>query len=305
MDKVSVIVLTYNQERTVSQTINSIISQKCLFSYKILVNDDCSKDGTPAILKKFAEDNPQLIDLQLNENNLGIVENYFNAVNRSSSEYIACCAGDDWWCDPYKLQKQVEFMETHPDCGYLCTGYKRFLNGKLWETPIVMSFSFEEIVTKGNCIPALTSFYRRSLGERYQNEVLPLTHDWGMEDLPMILWFCLESKIMSIKDITAVYRVEEGSAYHGSIDKAIGMSLRSYDICCYFINKYHRKELRPAVQKKHVISMIYKYLGHALPVDRKLCDTIYHFTPRDGKMYLLYIISKIPYLRSWYAMRIK
>ena len=304
MVKVSVIVITYNQEHTIRQTIESLIVQKCDFSYKIIVNDDCSKDGTPAILKKYAEEYTQLIDLQLNEKNLGIVGNYFNAVNRSSSDYIACCAGDDWWCDPAKLQKQVAFMEAHPDCGYLYAGYKRFINGHYLETPLNRCYSFDEIVTKGSGISALTSFYRRSLGEKYQNEVQPLIHDWGMEDLPMILWFSLESKIMSIDDVMGVYRIEEGSAYHGCIDKAIAMSIRSYNICSYYINKYHREYLLPAVQKKHVTSMIYKYLGHALPVDRKLCDTIYHITPRDGKMYLLYMISRVSILRKWYAKRI-
>ena len=195
-------------------------------------------------------------------------------------------------------------MEAHPDCGYLYTGYKRFINGHYLETPLIRRYSFDEIVTKGSSIPALTSFYRRSLGEKYQNEVQPLMHDWGMEDQPMILWFSLESKIMSIDDVTGVYRIEDGSAYHGCIEKAIGMSLRSYNICSYFINKYHRDDLLPAVQKKHVTSMIYKYLGHAHAVDRKLCDTIYHITPRDGKIYLLYVISQIPILRKWYAKRI-
>lgn len=305
MIRVSVIVITYNQEHSVSQTLDSLINQECVFPYKIIVNDDCSKDKTPVVLKQYASLYPQLIDLQLNEKNLGIVGNYFNAVNRSSSEYIACCAGDDWWCDPLKLQKQVDFMEKHPECGLLYSGYKRFFNGDYLETPLFKRYSFDEIVTKGNAVPALTIFYRRCLGEKYQNEVNPLLHDWRMEDLPMVLWFSLESKIMSIDDVTAVYRIEEGSAYHGNIDMAIGMSLCSYDICCYFINKYHREDLLPAVQKKHVTAMIYKYLGHALPVDRKLCNQLYTISPLDGKIYLLYIISLIPILRKWYSKRIK
>lgn len=305
MIKVSIIVITYNQEHSISQTLDSIISQECDFPYKIIVNDDCSKDKTPIILKQYVSLYPQLIDLQLNEKNFGIVANYFNAVNRSSSEFIAVCAGDDWWCDPLKLQKQVDFMENHPECGFLYTGYKQFINGEYREMQSIKRYSFDEIIKKGNGVPALTSFYRRILGEKYQNIVQPLSHDWGMEDQPMVLWFSLESKIMSIDDVTAVYRVDEGSAYHGNIDKAIGMSLRSYDICCYFLNKYHREDLLPAVQKKHVFSMIYKYLGHALPVNKKLCDTIYHITPKDGKIYLLYVISLIPFVRKWYSKRIQ
>ena len=304
MIKVSIIVITYNQENTISQTLDSLIAQKCDYSFKIVINDDCSNDRTPVILKEYASLMPQMIDLQLNEKNLGIVENYFNAVNRSSSEFIAICAGDDWWCDSLKLQKQVDFMERHPDCGYLYTGYKQYVRGKYVENQLIKRYSFDEIITKGNPIPALTSFYRRSLGEKYQKEVNPLAHDWGMEDLPMILWFSHESKIKSIDDITAVYRNDGESAYHGSIDKVIGMSLRSYDICCFYIEKYHRGDLLRAVQKKHVISMIYKYLGHALPVDRCLCDKIYHVTFKDGKYYLLFLISKIPVFRKWYSKRV-
>lgn len=305
MEKVSVVVITYNQEYTISQTLDSLIAQKCDFTYKIIVNDDCSKDRTPVILKEYADKYPQLIDLQLNEKNLGIVGNCYDAINRSSSEYVTGCAGDDWWCDSQKLQKQVDFMDSHPDCGFLYTGYKLFINGEYREVQLIRRYSFDEIIMKGNPVPAVTSFSRRSLLAKYQNDIKPLTHDWWMEDLPQILWFSLESKIMSIDDVTGVYRIAEGSAYHGSIDKAIGMSFSSYDICKFFIEKYHREDLLPAVQKKHVISMIYKYLGHALPVDRCLCDKIYHVTFKDGKYYLLFLLSKIPVFRKWYSKRVK
>lgn len=300
MDKttVAVILITYNQEQYVSQTVDSLISQKCDFSFKIYANDDCSKDGTSDILKGYATRFPELIDLQINQNNLGIVGNYFNAINRSDSDYIAVCAGDDWWCDEYKLQKQVAFMHEHPECGMIYTGYKQYMDGEYVEMPLVERKDFEDIVTNGNMVPAVTMFMRRELVKQYQDEIHPLEHDWGMEDQPLILWFSLKSKIMCIPDVTAVYRIVDGSAYHSSIDKEISMSLKSYDLIMFFIDKYQRQGLVKDIQNKHLTSMVFKYLSHNEPVDISVCHKVGRIRDCGFKMILYTLLSLFPVTRK-------
>lgn len=298
--RVAVLVITYNQENYIRQTMNSLVTQKCNFSYRIYVNDDSSTDHTGDILREYAVHYPQLIDLQINTKNLGIVGNYYNALERSQSEFIACCAGDDWWCDNYKLQKQVDFMDAHSECGFLYTGCQQYINYHLKNISVAKRYSFIDILSKGNHVPAVTSFYRRSLMKRYIEDVQPLSHDWGMEDQPMILWFSHESQLMSIDDVTAVYRVADGSAYHNSIDKEISMSLRSYDLCRFFVEKFEHLDLLPIVQRKHAVSMVYKYLFHDCPVDDNVVEPIYKISFRDGKIYFLYLLSKVSLLRKCY-----
>lgn len=300
MDKttVAVILITYNQEQYVSQTIDSLISQKCDTPFKIYANDDCSKDRTSDILKEYASRYPELIDLQINQNNLGIVGNYFNAINRSHSDYIAVCAGDDWWCDENKLQKQVDFMHEHPECGMLYTGYKQYKDGKYEEMPLMKRKDFDDIVTNGNMVPAVTMFMRRELVKQYQDEIHPLEHDWGMEDQPLVLWFSLNSKIMCIPDITSVYRIAEGSAYRSSLDKIIAMSLRSFNLFVYFIKLSNKESLLKTIQRRHVTTMIYRYITHNVPVDISVCHKVGKIRNCGFKMMLYTLLSYCPVTRK-------
>ena len=77
--KVEILVLTYNQEEYIKETLDSLLNQKCSFKYKIVINDDKSTDRTPDILTEYAEKYPEIIDLKINDVNLGVVRNYFDA----------------------------------------------------------------------------------------------------------------------------------------------------------------------------------------------------------------------------------
>ena len=82
--QIDIIVLTYNQESSVRATLDSLLAQKCSVEFKIIINDDCSSDNTPSILLDYKQRYKDVIDLQLNNYNLGIPGNYYNAVNRSA-----------------------------------------------------------------------------------------------------------------------------------------------------------------------------------------------------------------------------
>lgn len=113
--KVSVIVLAYNHEKYLPQALDSIISQKTEHRFEILINDDASTDGTALIAKDYADRYPDIIRFFKQENNLGGTRSGYEMLIRCRGEYIASCEGDDYWCDDYKLQKQIEFLDTHPD----------------------------------------------------------------------------------------------------------------------------------------------------------------------------------------------
>lgn len=113
--KVSVVCVTYNQEKYIRQALDSIVQQKTNFSFQIFVGDDASTDGTAQIISEYANKYPELIIHVLREKNIGPGNNSIDLYKRVNTPYVAVCDGDDYWCDEYKLQKQVDFLDSHPD----------------------------------------------------------------------------------------------------------------------------------------------------------------------------------------------
>lgn len=113
--KVSVCVVTYNQEKYIRQCLQSILDQKTDFDFEVIVGEDCSTDGTRAIVREFAEKYPATVRGIFRDKNIGAVKNYLDVHNSASGEYIAHMDGDDFWF-PKKLQAQVCFMEKNRAC---------------------------------------------------------------------------------------------------------------------------------------------------------------------------------------------
>jgi len=113
--KVSVIMITYNQEEFVAQAIESILMQKVEFQYEILIGDDASSDNTPNIIMEYYEQYPDIIVPILREENIGVSRNSYDLLMRARGEYISNLEGDDYWTSQDKLQFQVDFLEEHLD----------------------------------------------------------------------------------------------------------------------------------------------------------------------------------------------
>ena len=97
--------------------------QQVNFPMEFIIAEDCSTDGTRAICEEYAKKYPDLIRLITSETNVGVNPNELRAMKAARGKYIAYCEGDDYWTDPLKLQKQVDFLETHPDysvCFHRC-----------------------------------------------------------------------------------------------------------------------------------------------------------------------------------------
>jgi glycosyltransferase involved in cell wall biosynthesis len=112
---VSVCVFTYNHERYVRDAMDGISRQRISFPIEVIVGDDCSNDNTTKILLEFKKKWPHPTRLIFNNKNLGCRLNAKNVRAEAAGTYIAQCEGDDYWTDPHKLQRQVDFLESHPD----------------------------------------------------------------------------------------------------------------------------------------------------------------------------------------------
>lgn len=119
--KLSVGILTYNQAQYIRQCLDAVLMQEVDFDYEIVIGDDASPDGTQDILRDYASRYPDKFVLLLGEQNEGISMNYKKVLSACTGDYIALCEGDDFWTDPHKLQVQVDFLETHPDYGFVGT----------------------------------------------------------------------------------------------------------------------------------------------------------------------------------------
>ncbi|WP_184549862.1 glycosyltransferase [Mucilaginibacter sp. FT3.2] len=121
---VSVSCTTYNQDKFITQTIESFLMQQTNFPFEIVVGDDCSTDGTSAILQSFKQQYPDKIKVISANKNGGAHQNTINTLHACTGKYIALCDGDDYWTNPLKLQKQVDFLEQNPEyvicCHYTC-----------------------------------------------------------------------------------------------------------------------------------------------------------------------------------------
>lgn len=116
---VSVCCLTYNHEQYIKQCLDGILMQKTNFPFEVLIHDDASQDGTQRVIKEYEKSNPDIICPFFQTNNQYSLGKGFVGLGimftNARGKYIALCEGDDYWTDPMKLQKQVDFLESHPE----------------------------------------------------------------------------------------------------------------------------------------------------------------------------------------------
>lgn len=121
----SVVTITYNHVLYIRRCIEGVLMQKVDFPMEFIIADDCSTDGTRAICEEYIKQHPDLIRMVTSDSNVGVVSNEQRAFLAARGKYIATCEGDDYWTDPLKLQKQVDFLEAHPDYSVCFHRFKR------------------------------------------------------------------------------------------------------------------------------------------------------------------------------------
>ena len=220
--KISVGVITYKQETTIGQTLDSILAQKGDYELEIVVGEDCSPDGTYAICADYAKRYPSVVKLLPNTKNLGIMANFARVMKACTGEYIGICAGDDYWCDEQKLQKQLDYFKEHKDVGVVSTsGYRHYVlrdemvPGVAPLRPIkdgnVKRFYFSPDYTGGVYAMPLTLLIKGEL-LKYVDFDEYIRRDFPVEDFPMQAVLAQHAKWGHIDNLCVVYRVYKESA---------------------------------------------------------------------------------------------
>lgn len=242
---VSVCCLTYNHVKYVGQCLEGFACQKTNFPFEILIHDDASQDDTQNVILEFAakydSEVVKPICQKINQFSQGISPLRQILLPRVKGKYIALCEGDDYWTDPLKLQKQVDFLEAHPEYGMCytqCVSYRQN-TGKFDRTPWGGPNESLESLLRMNTVPTLTVMYRADLLRAYVAEIRPHERDWLMGDYPMWLYFAGNSKIKFLNATTGVYRVLSDSASHASAwQQRIRFIDSTWDIQRFYIERY-------------------------------------------------------------------
>lgn len=219
---VSIICTAYNHENYIQKCIDGFMMQRTSFEFEVLINEDASTDNTACIIKEYEIKNPKIIKpIYQTENQYskraGIWRNIL--FPRAQGKYIAICEGDDCWTDPYKLQKQVDFLETHKDYILVCGGFKSIGRGEEKDeilTSIVASnqedkegFSF----TLNDCRNAwltktLTTLFRNG------NEISQYSEKYNFSTDVHLFYHLLRSgKGYYMKQVLGIYNKHAGGVY--------------------------------------------------------------------------------------------
>ena len=244
---VSICCITYNHEPYIRDAIEGFLMQKTNFPFEILIHDDASTDGTADIIREYEAKYPDIIkpiyetENQWQKGRRGSV--IFN-FPRAKGKYIALCEGDDYWIDPYKLQKQVDFLEANPEYGLVHTNYKVLNANSLRKIKYKKDgWYLQDFLLGASSIGTLTIMFRKDLYDKlpkyFQNQ------KFKIGDLPLRIEFAHASKIKFLSDCTAMYRVLDESASHNKdIEKAINFHKETLRIRLFYIEQYNFKSLK-------------------------------------------------------------
>lgn len=263
---VSMICLTYNMELYIKQTIESLLMQRTTFPFEIIIHDDASTDNTRRIIEDYALKYPAIIKpLYQEENKLsksGFHFQYSFVFPKAQGNYIVFCDGDDYWIDPLKVQKQVDFLESNPDYGLVHTKAVKFYDDRdVFEGIVGHEFAdFEELITE--CTVAHSSVcYRNNLIKQYIEEVRPEERiNWTTNDFPVWLWFIQHTKVKLLEDITTVYRQRNESISHiGNDFKRLRFLEGVYEVVDYYLSEYSNQINENKIKSRYYSNLINNY----------------------------------------------
>lgn len=293
----TIICIAYNQANYIRQALDGFVMQKTNFKFEVIIHDDASTDGTADIIREYEQKYPDIIKpIYQTENqwqkgvNMGKIFIY----PRVQGKYVALCEGDDYWTDPYKLQKQVDFLEAHPEYSGCFHSVKI-----IWEKgekkdsiyPSKSKMRGKKFVTKEdllhcnyiqtNSVVYRWRFVEEDIKDHFPDKILP-------GDLWMHLLHAQVGNIAFLPDVMAVYRKNEGGIWFDEKLKRIRYGLNiikfQYNVWKTFTDssdEYLNNKVLPFMKE---ISDIY--------YENQMFDNLEYLKETYGDLYLKALNSK-------------
>lgn len=239
--------MTFNHKDYIKECIEGVLMQKATFPVQILIHDDCSTDGTDEIVKYYELKYPKLIKAYYQPENSYSKPDKFERRKEFDlwriGKYEAICEGDDYWIDPLKLQKQIDFLESNPVYGLTYTDVDIYYenNNRLKKSAFENNIeglechsNIETFIRKGQYLAPCTWVFKKSIYDKFKENMK--VHSDGSFSFMIEFMLCSEVKFLPFT--TAVYRYLNESASHTqNPKKKINRALGIYKTKKYYLSK--------------------------------------------------------------------
>lgn len=213
---VSVCMLAYNHEHYIAEAIEGVLMQQTNFEFELIISSDASSDRTHEVVSEFVANHTKgkRVKYFNQQRNLGMQCNFIFALNECKGKYIALCEGDDYWTDPLKLQKQVDYISGHEKCNLVFTDVQLLEEGENrlkenWANITRNIYQFKDLIER-NVITTCTVLFRNSNNNAGIDNWLK---HFEIGDYPLYLFLLRSGYAYYLKDITAVYRQHSGGIF--------------------------------------------------------------------------------------------
>lgn len=242
--KISVLMITYNQEKYLAQALDSVLTQEVNCDYEIVIGEDCSTDGTREIVLEYQRSHPDKIRALLPATNLGMIRNFVQTYRACAGKYVAILEGDDFWSSPNKLQKQMDFLDNHPEAAICFHATDVFFEDN--SAPGYLSpsghneFSTIEDLLEKNFIQTCSVMFRNNLFGDFPEWF----YSCVIGDYPLHLLNADFGSIGYIKDVMASYRIHSAGVWSMQMEKNFvknvlaGIDMYT-NLDAHFDKKYH------------------------------------------------------------------
>jgi len=253
---VTIICITYNHENFISETIDGFLMQKTDFPFEIIIHDDCSTDNTRNVIQKYADENNELIKPIYQKQNIYSqgIKPMTVSLPHSEGKYIALCEGDDYWTDPNKLQKQVNFLENNSDFSICYHDVSILENGNFVDSHVpVYDKEFLTIIdlAKENCIHTPTCVFRNKLFDHFP----VFFNSSPAGDYVLHLLNAQHGKIKHLPEKMAVYRRHSGGVWAGrQLPSKLASWLEVLSPLIIYFKDY--PEVRRELEKQHLNTLL-------------------------------------------------
>jgi glycosyltransferase involved in cell wall biosynthesis len=251
---VSVMMITYNQAPFIVQAIEGVLQQKTSYSFELVIGEDCSTDSTRESVFAYQKKYPDIIRVITSDNNVGMKKNGLRTWKACKGKYISYCEGDDYWHSLHKLQKQSDYLESHPECGLVYSSYDvyhvvsrkkindfiKYRNWKMPNNPTILDFLGNKNEV-GYGILTCTVMVRRALCEQVI-ELDPYLHQSGhflMGDTQLWAEISTRAHLHYIPESLATHNITDDSATRSKdIRRTLCFERSQAELMLYLCDKY-------------------------------------------------------------------
>ena len=241
--KLSVILITYNHEKYIEKAVDSVLSQVTDFPFEIVIGDDCSPDDTKNIIREYRDKYPDIIRIVHREKNTGRPTlNVYETTMKCRGDYLAYLEGDDYWTDSDKLQKQMDFLNEHPE--YIaCTHSHKMIddNGNDITDPEILKisdmykwsgeFTMDDFEKSGFWPGHYASVVSKNIykNKKHDYTILYKSHDF-VDDGQILLFLLMEGKIYRLDDEMSVWRYVKKAGGNSWTSRSMKRNIQKEDI---------------------------------------------------------------------------